>query len=203
MATAACIGTPISWLRLERFALGGGDASVREHVDACDACKHCLDEIQRDVVALPVLDVPAPKRRWWRIALPAFGALAAAAVLLLLLLRREPAPDNVVNVKGVGEVVVDVVRDRDGVIRDDVRTFKTGDRFKVIVTCAPSHEVALAVDVREAGAASSDHPLAPAKIVCGNRIALPGAFALTTSKAHRVCASVNDQATACLTLRPE
>jgi hypothetical protein len=200
----ACIGEPISWLRLEQFALAGGDARIREHVDACAACRHCLDEIQRDVVALPALDVPATRRRrWWRIALPAFGALAAAALILLLLRPRPERPENVVNIKGVGEVVVDVVRERAGTIRDDVRTFRAGDRWKVIVTCAPSHEVSLAVDVLEAGAAQADHPLAPAKLVCGNRIPLPGAFSLTGNRAHEVCAHVEDQARACLTLSPE
>ena len=199
----ACISEPISWLRLEQFALAGGDAKIKEHVDACPACRHCLDEIQRDVVALPVLDVPAKRRRWWRIALPAFGALAAAALILLLLRPRPERPENAVTIKGKGEVIIDVVRERAGTIRDDVRTFRAGDRWKVIVTCAPSHEVALDVAVHETGAARPDHPLAPAKLVCGNRIPLPGAFSLTGDKTHRVCARVDDQATACVTLTAE
>jgi len=204
MANLACIGEPISWLRLERYALAGGDTTIREHVDACAACRHCLDEIQRDVVALPVLAVPAKRRRWWRFAVPSFGVLAAAALILLLLLRpRAPHGENVVTVKGVGKVIVDVVRERAGTIRDDVRTFKPGDRFKVIVTCAPTHEVTLDVAVQETGATQPDRPLAKALLVCGNRIAVPGAFSLTGDKSHRVCVRISDQATACLTLAPE
>jgi hypothetical protein len=213
MATLACIGQPISWLRLEMFALDGGDAGVREHVDGCAACRQCLDEIQRDVVALPPLALspkgtsfgaPAPKRhRWWRIALPAFGALAAAAILLLVLRPREPSRDNVAYIKGVGEVIIDVVRERAGVIRTDARSFAVGDRFKVIVTCAPSHEVSLVVAVREDGAQHVDHPLAPARITCGNRVVIPGAFTLTGNKPHRVCARIDDAADACLVLSPE
>jgi hypothetical protein len=147
--------------------------------------------------------VPAAKRKWWRFALPAFGALAAAAIILFLLRPREPSLDNVAHIKGVGEVVVDVVRERDGTVRDDVRTFKPGDRFKVIVTCAPSHEVSIDVAVREDGSERPDHPLAPAKLVCGNRVVLPGAFSLTGNKQHDVCARINDEADACLTLSPE
>lgn len=205
MATIACIGEPISWLRLERFArAGAADATVREHVAACPACRHCLDEIERDVVALPPLPAIKPKRAWWKFALPAFGALAAAAAILLLLLRpREPAPDNVAHIKGVGDVIVDVVRERAGAIRDDVRTFKPGDRWKVVVTCAPSHQVSLDVAIRERGAGTADHPLPPARVVCGNRIVVPGAFELTGDQPHRLCVRIEDQGNACLTLSPE
>jgi hypothetical protein len=198
----ACIGEPISWLRLERFVLEGSDAHVREHVAACPACKHCLDEIQRDVVALPVLDVPA-KRRWRPFVMPALAALAAAAILLFWLRPRDPVEEGVAYVKGVGKVVVDVVRERAGVVRDDVRTFRAGDRFKVVVTCPPTHEVGLDISVREQGVARPDQPLAPARIVCGNRIVLPGAFELTGDKPHDVCVRVAGQASACLTLSPE
>lgn len=198
----ACIGEPISWLRLERFALEPKDAAVRDHVAACPACKHCLDEIRRDVVALPVLDVPV-KRRWWTFALPAFAAIAAAAVILFLLRPRDPKPDGVAHIKGIGEVVVDVLRERDGVVRDDVRSFRAGDRWKVVVTCPPTKAVALDVAVREQGTARADHPLSPGKIVCGNRVVLPGAFTLTGEKPHRLCVRIEDQANACLTLSPE
>lgn len=198
----ACIGEPISWLRLERFALEPKDAAVRDHVAACPACKHCLDEIRRDVVALPVLDVPV-KRRWWTFALPAFAAIAAAAVILFLLRPRDPERDGVAHVKGIGEVVVDVLRERDGVVRDDVRSFRAGDRWKVVVTCPPTKAVALDVAVREQGTARADHPLSPGKIVCGNRVVLPGAFTLTGEKPHRLCVRIEDQANACLTLSPE
>ena len=44
--------------------------------------------------------------------------IAAAAIILFLLRPREPqTEDNVVYVKGVGEVVIDVVRERAGFYR--------------------------------------------------------------------------------------
>lgn len=202
MAAPTCIGQPISWLRLETFAQGAADADVRDHLAACAACKHCLDEIQRDVVALPPLHVPA-RKRWWTFALPAFAAVAAVAVVLFLLRPRDPVDDGVAHVKGVGEVIVDVVRERAGVVRADVRTFRTGDRFKVVVTCPPTREISLAVAVHEDGSDRADHPLAPARIVCGNRVVLPGAFELTGDRRHRVCVRIADQANACITLAPE
>lgn len=200
MSAATCIGEPISWLRLEQFALEPHDASVREHVAACAACRACLDEITADVVALPPLAVPERRRTWWKLALPIGGALVAAAILLLVLRPKAPAVDNELNVKGLGDVIVDVVRERGGVVRDDVRTFAPGDRWKVIVTCATSGAATVEVDV------DGDHPLPRATLVCGNRIALPGAFTLTGSGDQRVCvrvASHEDAGTACLTLRPE
>ena len=199
---AACIGQPISWLKLETYAIDGRDASVREHVTACPACKQCLDEIQADVVALPPLHVPH-KRKWWTLAVPALGALAAAAILLFLLRPREPKEEGVVGIKGIGQVVIDVVRERAGTVRDDVRTFRAGDRFKVVVTCPPTKEVSLSVAIREQGASSVDRPLAPARIVCGNRIILPGAFELTGDKPHKLCVRIEDRGDACLELHPE
>ena len=159
----ACIGEPISWLRLERYALSSTDAAVREHLDACDACRHCLDEIQRDVVALPPLHVPE-KRRWWKFVLPALGGIAAAAVILFLLRPRDLEQAGVAHVKGIGEVVIDVVRERAGSVRDDVRTFQAGDRWKIVVTCPPTKQVALDVAIREQGTQRDDHPLARAQI---------------------------------------
>lgn len=206
-----CIGEPISWPRLERYVLAGGDAAIGEHVAACAACRQCLDEIERDVVALPPLVVPV-KRRWWKLAVPIAGALAAAALLLLLLRPREPR-EGVASVKGLGDVQIDVVRERAGIVRDDVRSFAPGDRWKVVVTCPPDRPAWLDVAVVEAGAAHADYPLAPARVTCGNRIVVPGAFSLTGDKPHRVCVRVGvageparslpAPGDACLTLRPD
>jgi hypothetical protein len=217
MSALACIGTPISWLRLETFAAGRADASSRasvgEHVAACPACKHCLEEIRADIVALPPLVVPAkPARRaWWAWAAPVF-ALAAAAVIALVVFRRgdEPAPreENVVAIKGVGEVVLGTVRERSGVIRDDVRSFIDGDRWKLVVTCPPSATgTLLAVDVTVAevgGSTQIDRPLVPSQIACGNRVVLPGAFSLSGPRANRVCVAIGvEHDTACVTIAHE
>ncbi len=217
MSATACISEPISWLRLERFALAGTDPLIREHVAACPACKQCLDEIQRDVVALPALPaLPAPRRRWWTFALPIAGALAAAAIAIIVLRPRDEAREDVARVKGLGEVAVDVVRERGGTVREDVRTFAPGDRWKVVITCALDKRAWLDVGVVEAGAKTVDHPLAPAQIACGNRVVLPGAFRVTGDKVNRVCVHVatspverlssiapGDPGVACVTLRPE
>ena len=201
-----CVGEPVSWLRLETFALDGRDASVRDHVAACPACKQCLDEIQRDVVALPVLIV-SPRRRWWQFALPGAIAIAAAALVLFLLRPRDESIEGETRVKGIGEVVVDVVRERNGSIRDDVRTFAEGDRFKIVVTCPPQKSAQIDVSILEEGAGSADHPLATTQLACGNRVVIPGAFTLTGTHEHRVCVQVTSVSrhtgAACLTLRPE
>ena len=63
MSELSCIGTPMSWLRLERFVLGelsGDEASaVDAHLRACPACQACADECAEPVALLP-LAVAAP-----------------------------------------------------------------------------------------------------------------------------------------------
>lgn len=209
----ACIGEPISWLRLETYASGRKDSAISEHVAACPACKLCLEEIRSDIVALPPLAMPAtkPARTWWKLLVPAF-ALAAAAVIAIVVFRgrtdEAPARENVVAIKGVGDVVLGTVRERGGVIREDMRSFAEGDRWKLVVTCPPSATGAmLAIDVtvvEVAGSTTIDRPLVPARIACGNRVVLPGAFSLSGPRANRVCAAIGpDKTTACVTIAPE
>ena len=212
MIALSCIGAPISWLRLEQFAITRSDVAIASHVEQCPACKHCLEEITGDRVALPPLVVPspAPSRAWWKWAVPAM-ALAAVVALVVLRPRGESVREDIVVVKGVGEVVLGVVRERGGVVRMDARSFAPGDRWKVVVTCPPSASASVDVAVTETGAAAgsggSDHPLMPATIVCGNRIVIPGAFFLTGANKNRVCATVTspggDRGTACVTIAPE
>lgn len=193
----ACTGEPISWLRLETYARDHADVAIGEHVAGCAACKSCLDEIERDVVALPVLVVPERKRRaWWPVVL--VPALAAAA--LLVVLRPRPHGEGFA-VKGVGEVTVGVVRERAGAITYDAREFLPGDRWKVIVTCPPAAGAFIDVTV------GPDRPIAPAHVACGNRVVVPGAFTLTGG-ANRVCVHVaasegGDGDQGCVTIRPE
>jgi hypothetical protein len=217
---SACIGEPISWLRLERLALGDvGDAAVHDHVARCAACARCLDEIRGDLVALPPLAVPERRRaralpRW----LAPTMALGAAAAVALVVWRSGGGPgdlaaprEDVARVKGVGEVVLGVVRERGGVIRDDARTYAPGDRWKIVVTCPPAAAAWIDVAVHDAG--QIDHPLAPARIGCGNRVVLPGAFSITGDRVNRVCVRIDADAApdrarpeppdACVTLRPD
>jgi hypothetical protein len=147
-------------------------------------------------------------------------ALAAAAAVALVVWRAGgrgggagriagEAREEVARVKGVGEVVLGVVRERGGAIRTDVRTYAPGDRWKVVVTCPPA--AAAWIDVAIIDGAEIDHPLAPARIGCGNEVAVPGAFSITGDRANRVCVRVDAASTpdrarppdACVTLRPE
>lgn len=222
----ACTGEPISWLRLERIALGAADPAAAAHLAACPACSGCLDRIRGDAVALPPLVVPAaaPHRAaaWRRWLAPALAAAAAAAVLIVVL-RPAPSdapdgPDQGANrgaievaIKGIGEVAVELVRERGGAIAFDARRYAPGDRWKVVVSCPPVAAAApLAIDVSVADGATVDHPLPAARIACGNRVVVPGAFTITGDRANRICARLAapgapaaDTATACATVIPE
>lgn len=204
----ACIGEPVSWPRLERFALGAPDPAIAAHLAACPACRLCLDQIRDDAIALPPLVVPAPRARraarWW--LAPAFAVAAAAvAIVVLRPVPASPASETI-GVKGVGEVTLELVRERGGAIRHDATSYAPGDRWKVVVTCPPS--ASAWIDVSVADGATVDRPLPAAQLPCGNRVVVPGAFTITGARANRVCARVAaapgaEAQTACLTVRPE
>ena len=214
----ACIGEPISWPRLERFATNQSDRAIATHLEQCLACAECLTEITGDLVALPPLvgreRVPERKQlvRWWWFAVP---ALAAAAIAVVVLRPKPPERPNVATIKGTGEVTLALVRERAGTIVEDAATFARGDRWKVVVTCAPGHSTWLDVSVVEAGrSVRADHPLAPAQLACGNRVVMPGAFELTGHAANTICVRVSNEEiaqtfpqmgpdVACLTVTPE
>jgi hypothetical protein len=213
----ACIGEPISWLRLERFALGTPDPAIASHVAACPACRQCLAQIRDDVVALPPLEVPTRRprplgrRRWLA---PACASAAAAAVLIVVLRRPAPrdtelasGPSVTVGVKGVGEVTLELVRERGGAISHDARSYAPGDRWKAVLSCPPS-ATAVWIDVSVADGTTTDHPIAPTELRCGNHVVVPGAFTITGGEVNQVCARIAaapgaDAGTACLTLRSE
>jgi hypothetical protein len=223
----ACIGEPVSWLALERAALGDRDGAVAAHLAACAACRDCLDRLRADVVALPPLRVEAvpPRVRWWRLGVAGLGAALAAAVLAIVLIPGDDphhgrgdqvAVERVAHVKGVGEVVVGDVRDRAGAIAEDATTFRAGDRWKVVVTCAAPADAWLDVAVIEGAGddGRADYPVAAAHVACGNRVVVPGAFELTGARPNRVCAVIAAGAppprarlrpadAACITVRPE
>jgi hypothetical protein len=180
-----CIGEPISWLRLEQHALAR-DAQVAAHLDACPACRACFAELGPIELPRLVFAAARPRRRWLWLAAP---GLALAAVIALLLWPR-PRPDNVVAIKGGGELVLGVVRERAGAIVEDARAFLPGDRWKLVVTCPPAASTWLDVVVLDGGEPS--YPLAPAHVTCGNRIVLPGAFTLTGDAPNRVCVRVSE-----------
>lgn len=219
----ACIGEPISWPRLERFALAAGDPAIAAHVEACPACRQCLAQIQGDVVELPPLVMrpgrpgvvapelarrAAPSARW-RWLVPVFATAAAAVIVLIVVRRPAPPIDGfgaAIGVKGVGEVTLELVRERAGATELDARRYAPGDRWKVIVSCPP-RAAAVAIDVSVDDGLTVDHPLAPAQLACGNRVVVPGAFTVTGARPNRVCVTAAaapgaEGGTACATLEP-
>ena len=216
MTAAACIGEPVSWLRLEQLVLGELPApvapTVKAHLDACEACAACLASIRADQVvlpALPALPAEAPVRvPWWRRRLTwaIAGGLAAAAAALLLFLRvpgRERR--NVVSelagpqirLKGGDVLVVGLVRERGGATTISPIDFAAGDRFKVIVTCSQATEVwadVMVLQPEKAGAPMvASYPFQPTRVTCGNHVPVPGAFTITGGGPASVCLAVDPE----------
>ncbi len=205
-----CVGQPVSWLRLERYALaeldGASAAVVRGHLDGCPACQAALATIEGDAIALPALParravvVTAPARPWWRRWSLGAGlgvAIAAAAVLLLWLRAPDDGDgdgDGVgrrVRIKGAGLVTLRLVRDRGGVVAFDPADVAPDDRWKAELTCGNPAPLWTDVVVYQAGAAA--FPLPPQAITCGNQVAVPGAFRVTDGGAT-ICVAVGDRA---------
>jgi hypothetical protein len=227
----ACTGEPISWPRLEQFALAPGDPAIAEHLARCAVCRDCLDRIRGDAVALPPLVVPDTPglrargrawRRWW----PAPVLAAAAAAVALVVVRPPPRAGDRVAIKGIGEVALELVRERAGAISYDAHRYAPGDRWTLVISCPPAAASPgpgpgpgpilapmLGIDVSVADGVTVDHPLAATRIACGNRVVVPGAFTVTGDRVNRVCAriaAIADRAapdpeagTACVTLLPE
>jgi len=192
-----CASEPVSWLRLERFALGElADAErgvIAHHLAGCPACSECLARIQADdrVLALPSLPpiaaVPPERRaRSRRFAWPVWAGLAAAAAAVLLLARPslDPSPGRV-QVKGGAFALELVRRDREGRTAEPSH-YDAGDRFKALVTCPPSWRGVAGVAVYQDGKVYTPTPV-HALDDCGNRHELPGAFQLDGNTRVLVC----------------
>lgn len=204
-ATVDC--TPVSWLRLERYALGELDVGQREdiaaHLATCARCRACADriaaEVQRDLPPLPAGAATAPAqparpdgRAWpWGFkprrhgfALAAGLALVAGVVVLRPCEQARVGGARLVAVKG-GDVAVELVREHDGSIAWEPTSFAAGDRLELLVTCPPPLQVHADIVVLQ-----SDGPAfvgAPAVIACGNRVPVPPTFRITGPGAARVC----------------
>ncbi len=208
--------TPVSWLRLERHALGELDASERReiagHLATCARCRAVADQLAADagrelpplpeVAARPAAPVLPPSRGWWRFLRgrrQGFMVAAAAAFVLVVALRpREQSRVDqtrvvagVVAVKG-GDVAVELVRERDGSVAWEPTSFARGDRFKLLVTCPPPvHLHADIVVLQSDGAA---FPGEPAVITCGNRVPVLPAFRITGPGPATVCIAFDPSA---------
>lgn len=198
MTPGGCIGTPVSWLRLEQYVLDELSAprrrDVEQHLRACAVCRACLELAGGDSRAI----APRPAPRWpvarRHVALMLSAAAVFGAALLYFRAPRHeeansPIPPPRIAIKG-GELAIELVRERDGVQRFDPEHFQLRDRFRVRITCPPGLAARWEVIVFQGGEAS--FPLEPAPLTCGNAVALPGAFVLTE----------NEPATVCLVLDP-
>jgi hypothetical protein len=200
---------PLSWLTLERYALGELSADERAEVEArlaaSESDRACLAEILADKSELPPLtglpeedapsaQVAAPaslaaararqKAHW----LPWSLGLCAAAAALLLVLRKpsgEQASDPALladHVKGT-DVTLRLHSDRSG---SDPSRFSAGERFKLEVTCPPSLSDVLRLVIVQGSELFEPLPRSPS-FRCGNLAAWPGAFALDGTEAADVC----------------
>jgi len=192
----ACKGTPISWLRLERYQAGeiAGDErdAIAKHLSACSACAECLRRIESDNRELPPLPVVEKKRNnvfELRRVLPWASAFAIAALILLYIGRQkptEPTPDMPPGVRIKGGEVSFALVNADDTVFEGGAVYRDGDRFKVILTCPPGMRGGFDVVVYEGNEAA--FPLEPARsISCGNGVAIPGAFRATGTERMNVC----------------
>jgi len=205
MTTGACAGEPLSWLVLERHALGelspAEAARVRAHLASCAACATCAVEAARPLPLIAVAGAPlmasgAARPAWWRryaVAWATTAALACAAGGNLWRARvpeHSPAGaigDTLPGVKG-GDVALALVRERDGAITHGAETFAPDDRWKALGTCPAGGIVFWDLSVRDGDGGRVRFPLQPAgPIRCGNRVALPGAFRLSGAGRAEVC----------------
>jgi hypothetical protein len=206
MPMPACTGQPVSWLRLEQHALAA-DPAVASHLEECAACRACFAGIEgdrgRELPAIGDVALAAAARRRSRQQVRFFATatvLAAAAVLVLVVLGRDGGLKNMPGIKGDDTLTIGLVRERAGEVVMDPATWRPGDRFKVLVTCARRGQVEVALTVEQAGDRFT--PLGPVRIGCGNRVPLPGAFSLTGDQPATICARVAGEA-ACMVLAPE
>ena len=86
-----CKNTPISWLELERYALGESlkDDAIRNHLAECDACAQVSSSIASDERTMPALLSPRPVQTspWWK-----WPAVLVPVVALLVLFWQPRVP---------------------------------------------------------------------------------------------------------------
>ncbi|MET0287048.1 MAG: hypothetical protein ABW352_21370 [Polyangiales bacterium] len=175
----------VSWLQLERYALGELAGSERDDVERrlaeSSADRACLDTILNDTFVMPPLPAPKPALSpWWWAVVP----LAAAFALMMIPTSDLPGSPGV---KG-GEVAITLLSERTG---STVRGYRDGERFKLLVTCPPAYSSRLAVVMFQDG--QRYQPLAPADLACGNQVPWPGAFTLDGAGEVEVCVTWSDK----------
>lgn len=191
----ACSSQPISYLRLERYLQGdvaaGERARVAAHLDECALCRRAFEDMRDEVIQLPPLpSLPARPARWRRAGLQLTAALGLAAAIALWLRPAEHAlPRARVPIKG-GELGLELVRERAGVVQIGATRFEPDDRWQARVSCPPGAAVHWQLVVFQADRAF--FPLVPsAALACANGVTLPGAFALDGRAPADVCVAID------------
>jgi hypothetical protein len=214
-----CVGEPVSWLRIERYHLGEIQGverqGIADHLASCEACALCLARVGRDDgVSLPPLSsartTREPKRPRARSPFlarraAAVGSLSLAAALVLMLRRghleelsHSTGKMNPAESRAKGEAFAFTLVREDGErITGESGVYRATDRFKALVTCAPSATGAnLAFDVVVYDPSGASFPLAPSPaFACGNGVPLPGAFRFTGDAEETVCLLWSDGGT--------
>jgi hypothetical protein len=194
---ASCV--PVSWLRLERYALGdvGPDerTEIAGHLAACPGCRARADLIAgdagRELPPLPSVPPASLSRRPLRWLAHAAAWATAAAVLLIVWARPGDSPHlggRRIAIKG-GDVTIELMRERAGSVAWEPTSFTADDRFKVLLTCAPPLRVYADVVVLQ-----SDGPAFPdaaSLIGCGNRVPLPTSFRITGPGDASICVALD------------
>jgi|SoiMethySBSTD1v2_1073268.scaffolds.fasta_scaffold10989_6 hypothetical protein len=179
---------PPSWLKLEQHALGELSpeeaASVERGLDdpATRACRQLIDAKVRLRPLAPATLASIAARAWWLAPL----AAAAALVLFITFVPRDGSDPKPPRTKG-GDAAIALVREREGVLDERPSQFAAGDRFKVLLTCAPGSEGVWEIVVFQAGRAF--FPLDAARVTaCGNALPIDGAFGIDGAERAKVCA---------------
>jgi hypothetical protein len=202
-----CIGQPVSWLALERHALGElpveEGRALEDHLARCPACRACREQLGADtrdpswltaaIAQRTAAEVrrPRPPRRSERQAgRPSWLTLAGACAALLLGIRLGwergvPGAQTASGVKGA-ELALSVVRlDAQGRLLEP-RRFAAADRFKLLLTCPPTFSGPVRVLIFQGG--ELFEPVPEQGLRCGNRVALAGAWQLDGAQDVEVCA---------------
>jgi hypothetical protein len=202
MSSSGC-ASPLSWLALERHALGEladeEKKRVDDHLAECDACASLLKSIAKDN-ARPLRPLKKKKEEakvvslgaWLaRPQIVAIAGLAVAAAIIFVIGRSPKNPDNLDpgsdRIKGSTEVGFTLVREDEAVLPEAGGPYHDGERFKALVTCPPGLRGTFDLVVYEPNAPPSFPLQSTTDLACGNAVPLPGAFKLTGHDPLTVC----------------
>jgi hypothetical protein len=188
---------PLSWLTLERYALGellpDERARVEAQLSVSEPDQRCLDGIladQSELPPLPALPIPIGRRRQRRLLWGSSALAVAAALLFVFVGQRELPGDHRYVSDGTkgGEMALVVHGEQSGA---STESFAQGERFKLLVTCPGWLSGKLRVVLFQGG--QRYQPLPPVQqLACGNLVPWPGAFALDGSEPVDVCVSYGE-----------